>query len=146
MISFYHISHDHSASAYMFNYYWLVSRGDWWANAFVAGWERLRKCKGVSVTSSSTKKIISTGWHSITVSSQGPVVTENSTSMVSVSITTTTSTLPSSSGTSTSTSTSTLTSTSVFASSGGSLQHEKFYIIGMVPILILTFFIWKYLS
>jgi len=44
-IDFYEAAHDFPASAKQFNYYWLISRGDWWASDFAAGWARVEECR-----------------------------------------------------------------------------------------------------
>jgi hypothetical protein len=41
--NFYQAANDYPASDKQFNYYWLISIGDWWAGAFADGWARLVK-------------------------------------------------------------------------------------------------------
>ncbi|PVH84041.1 hypothetical protein DL98DRAFT_613449 [Cadophora sp. DSE1049] len=59
------VAHDYPAFNKMFNYYWLISRGNCWAEEFQTGWERLQKC-GIAVGSttaidpSSSGSVIST--------------------------------------------------------------------------------------
>ncbi|KAM3066643.1 hypothetical protein ACMFMG_002355 [Clarireedia jacksonii] len=43
-VSFYQMAHDYAASAYLFNYYWLVGQSDWWEEQYTIGWKRLQDC------------------------------------------------------------------------------------------------------
>ena len=53
-VEFYTAAHDYSASAKEFNYYWLISRGSWWADEFATGWTRLTEVCGVAGDNSTT--------------------------------------------------------------------------------------------
>ncbi|KAI9648884.1 hypothetical protein NHQ30_001450 [Ciborinia camelliae] len=55
----YQIAHDYPGSAYQFNYYWLVSIGDWWETEFANGWTRLQQC-GEAVESTNSSGTTST--------------------------------------------------------------------------------------
>lgn len=52
-ISFYQAAHDFPASAWQFNYYYLISRGGW-LETFQQGWATVEACKGGLGNSNST--------------------------------------------------------------------------------------------
>ncbi|QSZ36946.1 hypothetical protein DSL72_009037 [Monilinia vaccinii-corymbosi] len=79
----YQIAHDYPGSAYQFNYYWLVSIGDWWETEFADGWKRLQQCgEAVEITTSSTTASQTTTLAS-SIPSSGSTIT-NSTSNTSI--------------------------------------------------------------
>lgn len=99
-VDFYTAAHDYPASAKEFNYYWLISRGSWWAGEFATGWTRLTKVCGVAgvnsiSTSNSTETATTTGTASgilnmetTTASVSSAAVTATATSTGSSSATT----------------------------------------------------------
>lgn len=66
-VDFYTAAHNYPASAKMFNYYWLISRGSWWAGEFATGWTRLTEVCGV-VGDNSTASSNTTETHSMETS------------------------------------------------------------------------------
>ncbi|KAG0649417.1 hypothetical protein D0Z07_4566 [Hyphodiscus hymeniophilus] len=71
-MEFYKSAHDYPASAKMFNYYYLISRGSWWASEFATGWTRLTEVCGLvgdNATSSSNSTETSQGAVTSTASS-----------------------------------------------------------------------------
>ncbi|KAH8816553.1 hypothetical protein F5884DRAFT_698017 [Xylogone sp. PMI_703] len=69
-MEFYQAAHDYPASAKQFNYYFLISRGSWWADQFVEGWKTVEACNGDVDSSSSdttsTKGSKETGTKTVT--------------------------------------------------------------------------------
>lgn len=71
--NFYQAAHDYAASKLQFNYYWLISRGSYWAGALADGWTTLVKCgKAVGNTSlvSSMSSTTSSGATTATAASR----------------------------------------------------------------------------
>jgi len=66
-MQFYQTAHDSPVSDKEFNYYWLISRGSWWAAEFQIGWERLVQCgKAVGAGNSSIASASASGSASAT--------------------------------------------------------------------------------
>ncbi|TEY57559.1 hypothetical protein BOTCAL_0213g00020 [Botryotinia calthae] len=76
----YQTAHDYPGSAYQFNYYWLVSIGEWWEGEFADGWKRLQQCgEAVESTTLSSATAMTTSTTSISSSGTNTTVSASST-------------------------------------------------------------------
>lgn len=53
-MQFFQNAHDQPGSAYVFNYYALVTQSSWWEGVFADGWKTVVKCGDVSPSTSTS--------------------------------------------------------------------------------------------